>query len=65
MVRLPGFEPGSSAWQADVLDQTRLQPQLLIVLREILLRFLFSFSKWCIKALTFSFKRISKFFNLF
>ena len=27
MVRAPRFEPGSSAWQADVLDQTRLRPQ--------------------------------------
>ena len=26
MVRPPRFEPGSSAWQADVLDQTRLRP---------------------------------------
>ena len=26
MVRSPRFEPGSSAWQADVLDQTRLRP---------------------------------------
>ena len=26
MVRPPGFEPGSSAWQADVLNQTRLRP---------------------------------------
>jgi hypothetical protein len=25
-VRSPGFEPGSSTWQADVLNQTRLQP---------------------------------------
>jgi hypothetical protein len=25
-VRSPRFEPGSSAWQADVLDQTRLRP---------------------------------------
>jgi len=25
-VRSPGFEPGSSAWQADVLDQARLRP---------------------------------------
>ena len=25
MVRAPRFEPGSSAWQADVLDQTRLR----------------------------------------
>jgi hypothetical protein len=25
-VRAPRFEPGSSAWQADVLDQTRLRP---------------------------------------
>jgi hypothetical protein len=24
-VRAPRFEPGSSAWQADVLDQTRLR----------------------------------------
>ena len=27
LVRLPGFEPGSSTWQADVLNQARLQPQ--------------------------------------
>ncbi len=26
VVRLPGFEPGSSTWQADVLNQARLQP---------------------------------------
>ena len=26
MVRSPGFEPGSSTWQADVLNQTRLRP---------------------------------------
>lgn len=26
MVRSPRFEPGSSAWQADVLDQARLRP---------------------------------------
>ena len=26
LVRPPGFEPGSSTWQADVLDQTRLRP---------------------------------------
>ena len=26
LVRSPRFEPGSSAWQADVLDQTRLRP---------------------------------------
>ena len=25
-MRPPRFEPGSSAWQADVLDQTRLRP---------------------------------------
>ena len=25
-MRLPGFEPGSSTWQADVLNQARLQP---------------------------------------
>jgi hypothetical protein len=28
LVRLPGFEPGSSTWQADVLNQARLQPLL-------------------------------------
>ena len=26
-MRSPRFEPGSSAWQADVLDQTRLRPR--------------------------------------
>ena len=26
MVRWPGFEPGLAAWQAAVLDQTRLPP---------------------------------------
>jgi hypothetical protein len=26
LVRSPRFEPGSSAWQADVLDQARLRP---------------------------------------
>ena len=25
-VRPPGFGPGSTAWKADVLDQTRLRP---------------------------------------
>ena len=25
MVRPPGFGPGSTAWKADVLDQTRLR----------------------------------------
>lgn len=25
VVRPPGFEPGSTAWKADVLDQTRLR----------------------------------------
>ena len=28
LVRPPRFEPGSSAWQADVLDQTRLRPHI-------------------------------------
>ena len=28
LVRPPGFEPGSSAWQADVLDQARLRPPI-------------------------------------
>ena len=32
LVRSPRFEPGSSAWQADVLDQTRLRP--LIIYRQ-------------------------------
>ena len=27
-VRLPGFEPGSSTWQAEVLNQARLQPHV-------------------------------------
>ena len=27
MVRPPGFEPGSSTWQADVLNQARLRPR--------------------------------------
>ena len=29
VVRSPRFEPGSSAWQADVLDQTRLRPRTM------------------------------------
>jgi hypothetical protein len=29
VVRSPRFEPGSSAWQAVVLDQTRLRPHVL------------------------------------
>ncbi len=29
VVRSPRFEPGSSAWQADVLDQTRLRPHAI------------------------------------
>jgi hypothetical protein len=28
LVRSPRFEPGSSAWQADVLDQTRPRPHI-------------------------------------
>ena len=28
VVRLPGFEPGSSTWQAEVLNQARLQPHV-------------------------------------
>jgi hypothetical protein len=32
MVRLPGFEPGSSTWQAEVLNQARLQPHMLLEL---------------------------------
>ena len=28
VVRSPGFEPGSSAWQADVLNQARLRPHV-------------------------------------
>ncbi len=30
LVRSPRFEPGSSAWQADVLDQTRLRPRNML-----------------------------------
>ena len=29
MVRPPGFEPGSEAWKASILDQARLWPQEL------------------------------------
>ena len=29
MVRPPGFGPGSTAWKADVLDQTRLRSRRL------------------------------------
>ena len=40
-MRSPGFEPGSSTWQADVLNQARLRP-----LRSILRPFyLFPLSK--------------------
>jgi hypothetical protein len=31
LVRSPRFEPGSSAWQADVLDQTRLRPLFMLL----------------------------------
>jgi hypothetical protein len=46
MVRSPRFEPGSSAWQADVLDQTRLRPhftRLGLIVDCNLLRCLFAF----------------------
>ena len=36
MVRPPGFEPGSSAWQADVLDQARLRPPIILILSSFL-----------------------------
>ncbi len=32
MVRGPGFEPGLSAWKADVLVQARLAPLIIIAL---------------------------------
>ena len=41
MVRSPGFEPGSSAWQADVLVQTRRRPHRL----NFIFGFLFPFLK--------------------
>ncbi len=31
MVRSPGFGPGSTAWKADVLDQTRLRSHLMVL----------------------------------
>ena len=31
VVRPPGFGPGSTAWKADVLDQTRLRPPRLVL----------------------------------
>ena len=39
-VRSPGFEPGSSTWQADVLNQARLRPlgDGLRILRYLLLK---------------------------
>ena len=30
-MRSPRFEPGSSAWQADVLDQARLRPHITVL----------------------------------
>ncbi len=41
MVRSPGFEPGSSAWQADVLVQTRRRPHRV----NFIFGFLFPFLK--------------------
>ena len=35
-MRPPGFEPGSSAWQADVLDQARLRPPIILILSSFL-----------------------------
>ena len=42
MVRPPGFEPGSSTWQADVLVQARLRPRnsRLQIYKEVLKTFL-------------------------
>ena len=45
VVRAPRFEPGSSAWQADVLDQTRLRPQVAHSAEDTSQMFLFCFSK--------------------
>ena len=39
VVRSPGFEPGSPAWEAEVLDQARLRPLLFCDL-ELVLGFL-------------------------
>jgi hypothetical protein len=46
MVRSPGFEPGSSTWQADVLNQARLRPlgDGLRILRYLLLKSVMSLS---------------------
>ena len=30
-MRPPGFGPGSTAWKADVLDQTRLRPLVMVL----------------------------------
>jgi hypothetical protein len=60
MVRPPGFEPGSSAWQADVLDQARLRPQasefrylfIMVFLKSIMFPFLLDLSILCLFFLT-------------
>ena len=39
VVRAPRFEPGSSAWQADVLDQTRLRALTLSSAKPLFKRF--------------------------
>ncbi len=46
LVRLPGFEPGSSTWQAEVLNQARLQPLFHTFGCYTTLRILFKFFEW-------------------
>ncbi len=69
MVRLPGFEPGSSTWQADVLNQARLQP-LQTSLRhfsivEVLLKLRLSgLSDGSLKTISDNLKRLAKYVDL-
>jgi hypothetical protein len=58
-MRVPGFEPGSSTWQADVLNQARLQPHgdVLLLAEEMLADGLDKDTVDCIKGIL---KRIAK-----
>ena len=47
LVRPPGFEPGSSAWQADVLDQARLRPPISFSSKLIFKSFTFKHNRCC------------------
>ena len=42
-MRPPGFEPGSSAWQAGVLDQARLRPRYIDIMLPRSYNFFYSF----------------------